>query len=818
MRWFRAVAVVIALAGVLACESDEARLAEHLERGEAYLSEDKASEAVIEYKNALQLAPNEAAAHYGLARAYMAIKQPRKAFWEYQETARLDPSNHDARLAYAQFLLFGGDDELTQALEQADAVIAADETRWEAHLMRGRSLEGLSRIDEAQAAYEKASELQPERSELIRLLANFQVRQGRTEAAEALYQNLVEVAPTTESYFALGGFLAQARERDEEAEAAYRNAIEVAEDAERSAAYRRLGSFYYSRERFDEAEAILREGLEATGDDIELIYSLARYYHSRGAPEKADAMMEEATRARPDEVRPYLILSAYRGRAGDLEGALEAAEAALSVDGNDESARLRKAELLVDLGIRRGESERLAEGRAIVQAILASSPDSPEGHFVGAKLDLAEGRPDDATVALRKALDVRPDWPQAHFLLASALVLEGDRQQARAEALRSVELDADFVEARRLLTRIHAELGEHDLAVEEARRILRQNPDDRAMRIVMAQSLVHLGKLDQARAELESVPLEDRASEVHFALARIDMMQGRNEFARAKLLAALEERPEHPEILESLLRVEASLGQIDRFLQRIAEAAESRPDKASLVRLHGLALLLAKQGREGEAKLRRAIELDPNDLAAYQALAQLLMSTRRVEESIQTYQRAVESRPDSAPLRFTLGTLLEGSGRAEEAIEQYEAAIAVDPRLAVAKNNLAYLLAEGGNDLDRALDLAQEAKRELPDNPNSADTLGWVLYKKGIPEAAVGYLREAEAGFPPDHRDLGVVRYHLALAYEAQGEPSQARETLERALQQLEKARAAAAEAGNPEPADPPWVADVRNLLNRLGE
>jgi len=63
-----------------------------------------------------------------------------------------------------------------------------------------------------------------------------------------------------------------------------------------------------------------------------------------------------------------------------------------------------------------------------------------------------------------------------------------------------------------------------------------------------------------------------------------------------------------------------------------------------------------------------------------------------------------------------------------------------------------------------------------------------------------------------------LVRYHLALAYEAQGEPGRARETLERALQQLEAVRAAAAQAEAPEPRDPPWVADVRKLLERLGE
>ena len=81
MAWFRIVALAVALACGLACASDEAKLAEHIERGEAYLEEDKPAEAIIEYKNALQLAPNDAAVHFGLARAFMASKQPRKAFW-----------------------------------------------------------------------------------------------------------------------------------------------------------------------------------------------------------------------------------------------------------------------------------------------------------------------------------------------------------------------------------------------------------------------------------------------------------------------------------------------------------------------------------------------------------------------------------------------------------------------------------------------------------------------------------------------------------------------------------------------------------------
>jgi tetratricopeptide (TPR) repeat protein len=813
------VALVGALAGVLAlagCQNQDTKLAEHMSRGDAYLKENKASEAVIEYKNALQLAPNDSKAHYGLAQAYGANKEPQKAFWELQETVRLDGTNIDARLALGQFLLLGRTDEFEQALKEAEAVIEADPNRWEGHLLRGVALERLKRVDEAEADYKKALELQPEKPELVGALAGYYLRKGDRDSAEPLYQKLVEMDPSAASQLLYAGFLALDRTRDADAEAAYKKSLELAKDENRGEVVQRVASYYYGRERYDEAEKALKDGLEARKDDLDLIYALARFYHARGDKAKADSMIEQATSAKPNDSKPLLILSAYRGRNGDLAGALDAAEKAIAIAPEDATAKLRKAELLVDIGVKENSKERLALGRAIVNAVLAKAPDMPEAHFVRAKLDLSEGKADDAVASLRRALDRRADWAQAHFLLASALLMQNDRQQARAEVLRAVELDAEFVEARRLLTSVHALLGEHDLAIEEARRVLRQQPDDREMRIALAQSLVSSNKADEARKELDSIPLDQRGPELSFAIGRIDMLQGKNEAAREKLLAALESQPQHPVILESLLSTEMALGKLDESLARIEKLAGENPNDANLERLLGIALMASGQGPAGEAKLRRAIELDPNNMAAYQALARYLLGSDRVQAAIATYESAVQKQPTSAPLQFTLGTLYEGVGQRADAVTHYEEAVKLDPNLAIAKNNLAYLMADEGKNLDRALDLAQEAKAKLPDNGNIADTLGYVLLKKGIPEAAIAYLQEAEASFKPGEADLGAVRVHLAMAYEASKQPDKAREALSRAIAALEELHKAARERGVANPSDPPWAAEARSMLERL--
>ena len=93
----RACALLAAALVLAACQDDAERLAEHRKRAEAYLEEGKHAEAIIEFKNILQVDPNLADAHHGLAKAFIGEKKIRQAYWELQETVRLDPGNLDAR-------------------------------------------------------------------------------------------------------------------------------------------------------------------------------------------------------------------------------------------------------------------------------------------------------------------------------------------------------------------------------------------------------------------------------------------------------------------------------------------------------------------------------------------------------------------------------------------------------------------------------------------------------------------------------------------------------------------------------------------------
>ena len=805
---------LLSLLAALACQSDEAKLAEHLERGQAYVADEKWDEAIIEYKNVLQIDPNHADAHFQLSQAYLKSEKPREGFWELRETVRLDPSNHDAKLQFAQISIYAG--ELEEALRRADEVIAEDATRADAFMVRGQALEALKDVEAAREALAKGVEVEPKNRGALLLYATFLRRQGDREAAEPLYRQATEVDPTSLTYLSLGGFLAEER-RDDEALAVYRKAIEVAEGTEVQQTYMVLGSFLHGRERFDEADAAIEEGIEKSENPLELIYLLARMYRERGENEKADLMALRATEAKPDDPGPFLVLSAYRGQTGDLEGALEAAEKAVALSpADDPSAKLRVSEVLIELGFRNQEPERIARGAEMVKEVLAEDASNPAAIFVKAKLDIAELRLDAGITGLRSAIDMRPDWAKAHFLLGTALAMQGDRTAARTELARALEIDSTLIDARRVLADVHATLGEHEYAIEEGRRYLAQNPDHATTRIRVAQSLMMLGRADQALAEVEAIEESRRDADVNYAIGRIHLAWRDYAKSREYLMRALEQKPGEAAILSSLLQVDTQEGKLEESVARIEKAVADHPEDAQLQQVLGTLALAQGRAADAEAAFKKAIELAPELISSYRQLAQFYTQTGRTGETIKVYEQALEVKPDQPQIHHFLGVLYEYGGQPERAVEHYETAIRYEPNLGEAKNNLAYLYAEKGENLDRALDLAQEAKALMPDNPNTADTLGWVLYRRGVPSAAIGYLKEAVAGMPPGDANLGLVRHHLAQAYEASGDKDLARETLDRALADHDAFVAARRAEGKAQVSDPIWYAEARQMRERL--
>ena len=117
-------------------------------------------------------------------------------------------------------------------------------------------------------------------------------------------------------------------------------------------------------------------------------------------------------------------------------------------------------------------------------------------------------------------------------------------------------------------------------------------------------------------------------------------------------------------------------------------------------------------------------------------------------------------------------------GKRAEAQKQYEKVLTIDPRAPVAANNLAWIHAESGDNLDIALQLAQTAKAGLPDSSEVNDTLGWIYYKKDLASQAVPLLRECVDKVPQNP----TYQYHLGMALVRSGDLMGGKRSLEQAL------------------------------------
>jgi pentatricopeptide repeat protein len=810
-----------------ACQDDAAKLQEHLARGSTYMDEERYREAIIEFKSALQLDPNDATAHYKLAHAFLNNSKVREGFWELRETVRLDPANHEAKLEFSQLAILANEKE--EALRQASSVVEADPSNVTGYLVKGQALDSLDRRDEALESYRKGLEVDPTDKSALQTVAKALLQREQWEESEALYARLSDEHPSFQAYSSLARVVGKrGKERKADQEAALRRALELAEGEDRLTGYAQVASYLNRHDRQDESFALLEEGIETEDEvKVKLIYMLASLHRGEGQYDQADKLIERTASESPDDPNVHLVLAAYRSRKGNLEGALSAAERAVELAPDDKRAKLQKAETLMELGYRKqregaaeadsaivGEARAiLDEARAILDGVLAAEPSNAGALLADAKLRLGAGDSVGAIASVQRALDTHPQWAQAHYLLGLAHASRREYAEARNQLAQALEIDDSLGDAKQVLAQIHYRLEEWEYCIERGRQYLKEVPEAVQTRLFVAQSLVRLGRLPEAEKEL--IAEEERSGEVYYALGRIKLGKRELPAARELLMRALVEMPGNAEILENLLRIDAQSGNGEEGRARIMAAVEADPENAKLQQLVGRIAVADNRAEEGEAALKKAIELDPEDLVGYETLARFYARNGRLDDAERVYEQALEVKPDEAKIHHMLGMLYELSGDHDRAIERYEDAIRYRPDFPEAKNNLAYMYAESGQNLDRALDLAQDAKALLPESPSVADTLGWVLYKRGVPSAAISYLKEAEGATEAGDASLGEVRFHLAQAYEANGENEQAIAALDRSLEALNAHMASIQKRGGAAP-EPEWAAEARALRERV--
>jgi len=155
--------------------------------------------------------------------------------------------------------------------------------------------------------------------------------------------------------------------------------------------------------------------------------------------------------------------------------------------------------------------------------------------------------------------------------------------------------------------------------------------------------------------------------------------------------------------------------------------------KDEIHRFRGQVFLKEQDEASAEKEWRKAIEINPQNLMAYILLGQLYQRQHKLPQAIGELDQYLAQKDLQKEARegayLQKAYFLQLGGDMDGAEKSYREVLKLNSENFVALNNLAWILAENGKDLEEALSLAKKAKKMFPEDPEIADTLGWIYYK-----------------------------------------------------------------------------------------
>jgi tetratricopeptide (TPR) repeat protein len=767
------MAAVALLAGclALACGPSEEKAQIHLERARAARDEGAHAAAVIEYRSVLQSAPNHPQAHYELALSLLELGRGQDALWELRESFRLDPDNLDARLRFAWLALAGQNPN--EALEQAAAILERDPEHLEGSNVRVAALIAQGEHERAAEESEALLERWPEEQRAYYYLAHARTGQGRLAEAE---QDLLRFRELD------GHSLASTREvmrfylatgQPDKAENLLKEAIPDAATADRAELALALTELLARDGRLAEGEGFLRLTLEGAPERLDVREQLAALLAGDGRVDQALELLEEAKALSPSDAEVHRIQGDLLIGAGRFDEALAGFRAGLELEPDSAPLRLREAEALLRLGDLESSSER-------IQGLLEEHPEDPMVALTQIRALALASRTEEAIETLGGLLAENPELAPAQFLLGVLQLASGRPEEAVGPLeIAAARMTGDAArEARRLLVEARIRVREFEAAVNEAEQILAESPVDQRARILLGHALLGAGSPERAESVLREAP--DDSAATHAARARVFVKTKRLEQAQASMERARALEPDSAQWVVDLAWVLVEQGKGEQAIDLTRESMLEHPEEPEYP--NQLGRILLEQGDDAAAgtAFRRAIEVDPSFVPAFLNLARIAERAERPFEARELLRRALAQRPGDAEALRAVGLLEYRERNWAAAIAAFEAALRADPSDNLPRSDLAGARAEAGRDLTGALELARAARQSEPENPECAETLGMVLYRKGLHRAAAEQFRAAIALAP---HPIASFHYRLGLALLADGDSANARIELERALE-----------------------------------
>jgi tetratricopeptide (TPR) repeat protein len=679
------------------------------------------------------------------ANDYFAADQYDKAEKEYRNVLSVAPTDPVAQRQLAIIYYDQGQFPQAYSLLKKSAELQPDDL--EVQLKFGQLLLSLREYEQARDAALHVLEKQPGNEQALLILADTLVGANDRDIEETreLIENLRKQDQDRAGYHLALAALDLRQKNEARAETEIKAALNL--DPKSSLAYTTLGMLYGTRNDLKAAGEAFKTAADLAPPRSPLRMRYVDFLLRTGARAEAKKILEDTTGKIPDYLPPRVLLMKL-----------------VCAEHQDEDCAAR------------------------VQNILAQDAINYDSLFEDGILNLAKGDNAKAIREYEYLSNFYTQNPWVRYQLASAYLQLSEKSASAVDSLSAVEnaekrlneaikLDPKFDQAILRLAQIKISKGIPAAAMDLLEPLVKERPQNAQALWLLAAAYLNQDKTDQALAVYRQMTeLFPQDPQPAFLAGRILLARGQQPDARKAFEKSVEISPGYLPATEMLVELDIAEKQYAAAIDRVQKQIDKDPKSAQAWALRGKIYLAQRDLAHAEADLSKAIDLDSNLQSAYLLLTQLYLASGRQEQAIEKLNAAVEKNK-SVPALMQLATIHERLKHFAEAREAYEKLLTIAPNSTLALNNLAVLYSDHLGQLDTAYDLAKKAREASPNLPQIADTLGWILFKRGEYSNALQLLQEGAGKLPDDP----TIQFHMGMAHYMLGQEGPARIALQKA-------------------------------------